>query len=297
MPPAVRASAEGATRTVTDARRTWAAAFRSNGVDTPELDARLLIGHALGLDHAALAAASARILSPAEESAIAALTQRRLGHEPVARIIGAKEFWSLPLLINEATLVPRPETETIVEAVLTAIDRQARRKEPLRIADLGTGSGAILLALLSELPNAFGVGTDVNPQALSVAQANARRLGASRAGFVACDMAAALQGTFDIIVSNPPYIASADIGALAPEVRLFDPRLALDGGADGLDKFHAIAATAPSLLVPDGLMVVELGAGQEQKVSAIFATAGLAPVTARPDLNGVARALVVRKKA
>src|SRR6202034_2057981 len=143
-----------------------------------------------------------------QQQAIAALGYRRLAHEPVARILGCKEFWSLKLAVDAATRGPRPETETIVEAALAAIDAGGPRTGALRIADLGTGSGAILLALLSELPNALGVGTDVNPQALSVAQANARRLGASRAAFVACDMAAALQGTFDVIVSNPPYIAS-----------------------------------------------------------------------------------------
>ena len=185
----------------------------------------LLVGHALGLDHAALAAAAARLLDAAEQSAITALARRRLAHEPVARIVGVKEFWSLDLRIDAATLVPRPETETVVEAALAAIDAAGGRTRLLRIADLGTGSGAILLALLTELPNAFGVGSDLNLQALALAQANARSLGQNRAAFVACNMAAALRGPFDLIVSNPPYIASGDIAGLAPDVRLFDPRL------------------------------------------------------------------------
>jgi release factor glutamine methyltransferase len=283
--------------TVEAARRLWAAEFRAHGIETPELDARLLVGNALGLDHAALAAASARILNADEANAIAALAHRHLLHEPVARIIGMKEFWSLPLRIDAATLVPRPETETIVEAALAAIDRRGLRARALRIADLGTGSGAILLALLTELQNAFGVGSDASLRALAVARDNARRLGLHHAAFVACDMAAALHGPFDVIVSNPPYIASDDIATLPPEVRLFDPHLALDGGTDGLDCYRAIAATAPALLAPDGVIVVELGAGLAEPVAALFAAAGLAPSPPRSDLSGVPRALVAGKRA
>jgi release factor glutamine methyltransferase len=278
--------------TIADARRNWARKFREHGVDSPELDASILIGHALGLDRAALAASPSRRLSSGEEEAIGALARRRLTHEPVARIIGIKEFWSLPLRLGASTLVPRPETETLVEAVLAAIDAAGWRARPLRIADLGTGSGAILLALLSELPNALGVGTDVSISALAVARDNARRLGLPRAQFVASDMAAALHGPFDLVVSNPPYIASADISGLAPEVRDFDPRRALDGGDDGLQFYRRLAAEGSSLLAPDGLMAVELGAGQAPAVAALFAAAGLAASPPCHDLNGVARALI-----
>ena len=222
------------TRTVAAARRALAAEFHAAGLDTPDLDARILVGHALSLDHAALAAAATRRLGADEENAIAALANRRLAGEPVARIVGYKEFWSLPLRVDAATLVPRPETETVVEAALAALDMDGPRSRKLHIADLGTGSGALILALLSELPNAFGVGTDASTKALVVARDNARRLAQTRARFVACDMAAALRGPFDAIVSNPPYIASGDIAALAPDVRDFDPHLALDGGTDGL---------------------------------------------------------------
>ena len=283
--------------TVGEARRTMAAQFRAAGLDTPDLDARILLGHALGLDHTALAAAPSRILGAGEASAIAELTRRRLAREPVARIVGWKEFWSLPLRIGAATLVPRPETETVVEAALAAVEARGPRSRPLRIADLGTGSGAILLALLAELPNAFGVGTDISTGALGVAQDNARRLGFSRAGFVACDLTAALRGPFDLIVSKPPYIVSADIAALAPEVREFDPAHALDGGSDGLDFYRAIAAAAPALLAPDGALVVELGVGQLGTVAALFAASGLAPLPPRTDLNGVPRALTARNGA
>jgi release factor glutamine methyltransferase len=281
--------------TVAEARRALAAKFRAAGIDSPELDARILVGHALGFDHAALAEADARCLDAEERDAIAVLAGRRLAREPVARIVGRKEFWSLQLRVDSTTLVPRPETETVVEAALAAIDAHGPRAIVERVADLGTGCGALLLALIAELPNAFGVGTDTSLNALAVAHDNARRLGLTRAKFVACDMAAALGGPLDLIVSNPPYIASGDIAALAPEVRDFDPRPALDGGPDGLDCYRAIAATVPALLRPGGVLVVELGAGQAQAVAALFSAAGLAPSPSRTDLQGEPRALLSRK--
>jgi release factor glutamine methyltransferase len=284
-------------RTIGRARRALAAKLRASAIESPELEARILIGHALSLDHAALATADARRLDAEEEAAIAALLRRRLTREPIARIVGRKEFWSLPLQVDASTLVPRPETETVVEVALAAIDACEARARPSRIADLGTGCGALLLALLSELPNAFGVGTDLSLRALHVAQDNARRLRLARAAFIACDAATALRGPFDVIVSNPPYIASADIAALAPEVRDFEPRRALDGGADGLDVYRRIAATAPPLLARGGALVVELGTAQAEPVAALFAAAGLAPLPPRPDLNGVPRALLATKGA
>lgn len=283
--------------TIAGARRRLAARFRAAGFDTPELDARILVAHALALDHVALVAAGARCLSAREEEAIAALADRRLAHEPVARLVGSKEFWSLRLRVDAATLVPRPETETVVEAALAAIDAAGPRSRTLRIADLGTGSGAIILALLAELPNAVGIGSDTSAGALCVARDNARRLGLKRAAFVACDMAAALAGPFDLIVSNPPYVVTGDIAALAPEVRDFDPRAALDGGPDGLDFYRVIAATAPALLKPGGALVVELGSGQASAVALLFSAAGLVPAPPRPDLCDVPRALLARKAA
>lgn len=291
----IAARAGSASLTVEAARRSWAAKFRDRGIESPDLDARVLIGHALGLDHAALTAAASRPLAADEQDAIAALARRRLAHEPVARIVGFKEFWSLRFHVAPATLVPRPETETVVEAALAAIDQRGARSRPLRVADLGTGSGTILLALISELPQAFGVGTDVSPAALAVARGNATRLGLQRSNFVACHMTAALRGPFDLIVSNPPYIASGDIGGLAPEVRDFDPGAALDGGPDGLDFYRMIAATAPALLAPGAVLIVELGAGQADAVAALFAAAGLAPAPPRADLSGVPRALCAVK--
>ena len=281
--------------TVTAARRQWATEFRAHSIESPELDARLLVGHALGLDHAALAAAGARTLDGDELAALAALARRRLLHEPIARILGRKEFWTLSLKVNAATLVPRPESETLVEAALAEIDARGGRDRVLRVLDLGTGSGALLLALLSELPNAFGIGTDISIAALRVARENARRHRLWRAAFVACDLAASCAGTFDIIVANPPYIATGDIADLAPEVRDFDPHPALDGGSDGLDFYRAIAARIPALLADDGVLILELGAGQSEPVAAMFNGAGLAPAASRADLNGVPRALVLAK--
>jgi release factor glutamine methyltransferase len=280
--------------TVAQVRRALTDAFRQAELDSPELDARLLVGHALGLDHAGLTIDSGRSLGGDTALALAALAARRLEREPIARILGVKEFWGLPLRLNDATLVPRPETETVVEAALAAIDSAGPRTGALRIADLGTGSGALLIALLTELPNAAGIGTDVSCKALAAARDNADRLGViSRAEFTVCDFGAALTGNFDLVVSNPPYIASADIDALSPEVR-HDPRRALDGGADGLDCYRAIAGQAPGLLKPNGDLVVELGIGQDPAVATLFRTAGLIPSPARPDLSGLPRALQSR---
>ncbi len=280
--------------TIAQARRALADAFRQAELDSPELDARLLAGHALGLDHTGLTRESSRSLNATEAQALSALAARRLTREPVARILGHKEFWGLTLRLNEATLVPRPETETVVEAALAAIDRDGPRTRALRIADLGTGSGALLAALLHELPNASGIGTDVSREALAAARDNADRLDLlARAEFISSDFGAVLTGTFDLVVSNPPYVASGDMAALPPEVRL-DPRRALDGGADGLDCYRTIVGQAPRLLKPDGHMVVELGIGQEPAVAMLFRAAGLAPSPARPDLSGIPRALHVR---
>jgi len=289
--PAATARAAGAS-TIADLRRMWATEFRAGGIDSAELDARLLVGHALGLDHAALTARGEEAVSGQQQRAIAALARRRLAHEPVARIVGTKEFWTLRLRLDEATLVPRPDTEIVVEAALAALGRRDPRSRPWRIADLGTGCGAILLALLSELPNAFGIGTDITAAAAAIATANAATAAPGRAAFVVCDMACALGGRFDLIVSNPPYIPSGEIAKLPPEVRLFDPRTALDGGSDGLYGYRALATAAAALLAPNGVLVVELGRGQEEPVAAIFAAAGLARTAVCPDLTGVARALV-----
>jgi release factor glutamine methyltransferase len=285
--------AVAAAMTVADARRAVAADFRAAGLETPELDARILLGHALRLDHGALVRESTRPLAAGESAQVAALAARRLAGEPVARIVGRREFWGLPFTVTPAVLVPRPETETIVELALSLIGDRARR---LRVADLGTGSGAILLALLSELPQACGIGTDLSSDALTVARANARSLCLEdRATFVASDYGRALAGPFDLVVSNPPYVARHDIATLGIEVRAHDPALALDGGADGLNAYRQIAADA-ARLIGAGHLAVEIGAGQEHEVEAEFVAKGLAVTGFRHDLTGRIRAVVARQK-
>jgi len=273
------------------ARRALADTFRQAGLETPDLDARHIVEHALGLGHAALAAQPERLLSDDEILRLNGLAARRLSGEPVARILGEWEFWGLTLTLNDAALVPRPETETIVETALSILDRAGPRDRALRITDLGTGSGAILLALLSELPSAFGVATDISVDALQIARTNAHRLGlANRCDFVACDFGAALGSGFDLVVSNPPYIASDELAGLPPEVRN-DPARALDGGPEGLDAYRTIAAQAPRLMAPGGALVLELGLGQEPSVAQLLRASGLAPQAAQADLLGIPRAL------
>lgn len=278
---------------IAEALRLMAQFFHLNGIEDADADARILLAHALHLDRAQLLAQSDRLLEAREIDTVLPLAVRRLKREPVARILGRKEFWSLPLGLTPDVLVPRPETETIVEAALDRVLRGGLRLERLRVLDIGTGSGALLLALLKEMPNATGTGTDIDAGALACARANAERHKlAGRCSFVAGDMAAGLAGPFDLIVSNPPYVARGEIPRLEPEVRDYDPKLALDGGEDGLDAYRAIAAAAPRLLAPDGRLIVELGAGQELSVRTLFTNTGLAIVTVRNDLSGIPRALV-----
>lgn len=283
-------------RTVEEARRTLASSLKSGGVTSAELDARLLVGDALGLDFTGLIAAANRRLRNEEAQRLKEFMQRRLAGEPVARILGVKEFWGLPLELSPATLVPRPDTETVVELALE-IWRSEQGGQPRRIVDIGTGSGAILLALLSEWREATGIGTDISLMALQTASLNASRLGfAPRAAFVACNYTAALSGMFDLIVSNPPYVRSADIAELDREVRAYDPLAALDGGADGLTAYRAIIPEAARLLAPGGTLIVEAGCGQSGPISQLMAASGLTS-TRQPkaDLAGIPRAVSGRK--
>jgi release factor glutamine methyltransferase len=285
-------------QTVDAARRALTARFKSSSIESAELDARMLVGAVLGLDLTGLISSASRRLSSDESIRLEDFARRRLGGEPVARILGTKEFWGLPLTLSAATLVPRPDTETVVELALEMLRASPASDRALRIADLGTGSGAILLALLSELPGAHGIGTDISGEALQTAHNNAVDLGlADRADFIACDYATALSGPFDLIVSNPPYIRSADIAGLATEVLNFDPPGALDGGHDGLDAYRALIPQAARLLAPLGALVVEVGQGQHDDVRELMTAAGLAPEgPARADLAGIRRAVGGRKK-
>ena len=284
-------------QTVEAARRMLTARFKFGTVDSAELDARILVGAALGLDLTGLIAAAARPVTSDQAMRLEDFARRRLAGEPVARILGTKEFWGLPLQLSAATLVPRPDTETVVELALEMLRAGRDPKRRLRIADIGTGSGAILLALLSELTDAYGVGTDVSVAALRTASSNAARLGfVSRAAFVACDYAAALSDIFDLMVSNPPYIRSADIAGLATEVRDHDPLVALDGGADGLDAYRRLIPQAAERLVAGGVLVVEAGHDQSDDIAGLMAAAGLTQERpAKADLAGIRRAVAGRK--
>jgi release factor glutamine methyltransferase len=287
-----------ARQTVEAARRALAAQFTGNHIDSAELDARILVGAVLDLDLTGVIAQAARVLTPDETTRLEDFARRRLNGEPVARILGAKEFWGLPLKLSTATLVPRPDTETVVELALDMLRAGNPANRALRIADIGTGSGAILLALLSELPDARGVGTDISEAALQTAHSNALHLGlADRALFVVCDYAAALADEFDLIVSNPPYVRSAEIAGLAPEVRDHDPLRALDGGADGLDAYRTLVPQAASLLAPGGILAVEVGQGQSTEVAQLMNAAGLMPEgTPKADLSGIPRAVAGRRR-
>jgi release factor glutamine methyltransferase len=287
-----------ARQTVEMARRALTAKLKSNHIETAELDARILVGAVLGLDLTGLIAKAARVLTPDETARLEDFTRRRLAGEPVARIIGTKEFWGLPLKLSAATLVPRPDTETVVELALEMLRAGYPANQALRIADIGTGSGAILLALLSEWPDAHGIGTDISEAALQTAHSNAVDLGlADRARFITCDYAAALAGDFDLIVSNPPYVRSTEIAGLAQEVRDHDPRRALDGGCDGLDAYRALVPQAAKRLVPGGILVVEVGAGQSSEVAQLMTAAGLTVGSApKTDLAGLPRAVAGRKR-
>jgi release factor glutamine methyltransferase len=277
---------------VSEALQHLAQSFRASGIEEAEADARLLIGHALHLDRARLIAQSDRILEAREVTVISALAARRLRREPVSRILGEKEFWSLPISVTPDVLVPRPETETVVEAALDFVIRSGLRLEKLRVLDIGTGSGALLLALLKELPNAVGTGTDVSSAALDVARANATRCRLDiRCNFVICNIATGVEGPFDLFVSNPPYIAHDEIATLAPEVRDYDPQVALDGGQDGFDAYRSIASDIKRILAPGGRLFVELGRGQDEQVRALFTKAGLSPGIPRKDLAGITRVL------
>ena len=259
-----------------------AARLTQAGIEEPRREARLLLAAAEGISAARLL-----LLDEVAPERFEPLVARRAAREPLAYILGRKEFWGLTFAVSPATLIPRPDTETLVEAVL------ALGITPARVLDLGTGTGCLLLALLSEFPAAFGVGVDISPAAAALAAGNAESLGlAGRAAFYAGNWAAALGGMFDLVVSNPPYIPGADIAGLMPEVAAFEPASALHGGADGLEAYRLLMAALPRLLTANGAAVLELGVGQAPDVTALAAQAGFAATT-RPDLGGVPRALIL----
>lgn len=267
-----------------DAQRALTQAFIGAGLDSAALDARVLTCAALGIDHAGLLRDPDLPLGEAA-SRLAAFAKRRLAREPVSRILGQREFFGETYAVDPAVLDPRPDTETLVEAVLAALGPRAN--EALRLLDLGTGSGAILGALLGQLPRAIGFGVDLSPAAGAVARRNLDALGLSgRAFILAGHWLAPISGRFDVIVSNPPYIEAEEMAGLDPEVRLYDPRLALDGGADGLEAYRAIASAVAPHLAPRGILAFELGADQATAVESILRSCGLEPIGRRRDLAG-----------
>jgi len=265
------------------------ARLRAAGIEAPRREARLLLAHVLGVSLEELLAAD-KVSVPA---AFGVLVARRAAREPLAYITGRAEFWSLPFAVSPATLIPRADSERLLEAALAAFpDRGGVRC----VLDLGTGTGCLLLAALTEFRIAWGLGVDRAPAAAILAAGNAAALGlGARATFLAADWDSALgPAVFDLILSNPPYIPSADIPALMPEVAAHEPTSALDGGADGLAAYHRVAAACDRLLAPDGRAILELGIGLADRVAAIARQHGFL-ADARADLSGIPRALILRR--
>ncbi len=272
----------------------WTAARRAleaAGVALPVFDARLLIEAGAGVRRLDILTDPHRALDDGQIGAIEALVARRVAREPISQILGRKGFRGFDLKVTRDVLSPRPETEHVVEAALSMLDLQA----PATVLDLGVGSGAILLAILMERPHAIGVGVDKSPAALAVARENAEVLGlAPRVRLLEGDWGAGLDGAFDAIVSNPPYVRSGAIGLLEPEVHRYEPHLALDGGRDGLDAYRALAPQLRRLLRPGGGFALEVGEGQAEAVWAHVAAVGLEPDGVLDDLAGVPRVVYGR---
>ena len=286
--------------TMAEACRQLAGMFREAGLETPALDARMLVTGALGLDAAAAIHTPEHRITPLAATKIAGFAERRLAREPVSRILGRRQFYGLDFTINAGTLDPRPDTETLVEAALGLV-RNGEVPGGLspRILDLGTGSGAILIALLMALPAAHGVGTDIDARALDAAAKNAWTHGVTgRIELQRSDWLGNVSGRFDLIVSNPPYIPQGEIDALEPEVAVHDPRAALDGGADGLDAYRAILGGVGGLLTPGGWFAFEIGHGQENEICKIITECGKFDLQVGmkqwPDLSSCTRCVAVR---
>lgn len=263
------------------------------GIGEARREARLLAAHVLGVTPDAVLREPKGVFHGEQAAGFRDCVTERAARRPLSQILGRREFWSLSFRVTGETLDPRPDSETLVEAVLeTVTDREA----PLRILDLGTGTGCLLLALLSELPNATGVGVDVSAEAVAVARGNGEALGlAERVAFRAGDWGKGIEESFHVIVSNPPYIPSVEISGLEPEVARYEPRLALDGGEDGLACYRALLADAMRLLEPSGRLFLEVGAGQAQGVADLAAGHGLTVTGTARDLAGVPRCVVSQK--
>lgn len=262
--------------------------FRAKGIENPRLDAELIVAHALGITRTQVIIDAARPLDGPELSALRELVKRRRAREPVAYLRGEREFHGLPFRVDSRVLIPRPDTETLVDA---ALERTRHVSLSMRLADLCTGSGCVAIAIARERPTAKIWATDLSEDALSVARENAARLGAYNVAFRAGDLFAALpEGTqLDAVVANPPYIATTEIETLQPDIKDFEPRIALDGGPDGLAIVRRIVEEAPRWLVPGGLLALELGAGEAPAVTALFAERGFRDVRVHRDYARIER--------
>jgi len=269
-----------------------ASRLQQAGIERARAEARLLAAQALGVKLETVVGEDARVLTADEMLRLEALAARRGRREPMAQILGQREFFGRDFRVTADVLTPRPDSETLIEAVLAQVpDRSA----PLRLLELGVGSGCLLLTLLAELPNARGTGVDISPAALAVTKENAIALGlAARCALVEGDWSRVVEGRFDIVLSNPPYIPSHEIDRLEPEVARYEPRLALDGGDDGLLFYRRLAADLQRLLVGGGLVAVEIGQGQGSAVGRLFQEAGLRLLPARADLAGIERCILAR---
>jgi release factor glutamine methyltransferase len=276
-----------------DLLKDGAARLAKAGIDGAAREVRLLLQAAAGIPVATQIAFPERTIAPDAAARFDALLERRVRREPMAHILGQREFWSLAFKVTADTLDPRPDSETLVQAVL---DQVPERSAPVRLVDFGTGTGCLLLSLLHELPNAVGLGVDASAAALAIAAENANALGlAQRTTFRRGHWDDGIEPGFDIVLSNPPYIPSGDIPGLQPEVASFEPRLALDGGADGLDAYRRLGPAAMRLLVSDGLAALEIGIGQGDSVRRMMAAAGLRHIATARDLAAVERCLLFRK--
>lgn len=260
------------------------------GIDRARAEARLLVGHALGLSLEAVLARDSETADGAAQAAISGLLARRLRREPMAQILGWREFYGRRFAVGRDVLTPRPDSETLIEAVLA---RLPDRDGQLRLLELGVGSGCLLLTLLAELPQAAGLGIDISPAALETAKSNARMLGlADRVELYPGDWSESVSGRFDVLIANPPYIASGEIAGLEPEVAQYEPRLALDGGPDGLAFYRRLAGDLDRLVEADGIVALEVGAGQATAVAALLTAAGFGAVSRHRDLAGIERCVI-----
>lgn len=264
--------------------------FAGREIDSPRLDAELLLADTLGLDRVGLYLNFERPLQADELAGYREKVRRRASREPLAYILGRTEFWSLPFIVTPAVLIPRPDTELLVEEALP------RLADAARVLDVGTGSGALAVALAHERPECTVTAIDVSAAALAVAAGNAGSNGvAERIEFLQADLAALPDGPFDLVVANPPYIPSGELTTLMPDVRDFEPQLALDGGCDGLDAYRALARQTGAILAPGGWLLVEVGIGQAPAVQELFAGAGLTEIFISRDLAGIERVVGGRK--